>query len=133
MSDEDTRALERRLAAEGVEPLHDARYRALIARRGTREDFAALRDWLKHKAWGDQWASRSGPTWGDRCRVVAATVAEETRGWPERERRRAFSEAYPFGPKEHFPYKAWRQEVRRALGIKPAKPAWGDPTPSLFA
>ena len=35
--------------------------------------------------------------------------------------RKALREAYPFGERTRYPYKMWRSEVRRALGVEKLK------------
>lgn len=55
-------------------------------------------------------------------RVVAATLAGLPAGATIDEKRKALRAAYPFGPREYWPYKAWCNAVRAALGLKAKKP-----------
>lgn len=50
----------------------------------------------------------------------ARVIAEVIRDYPELQgtaRMDALHAAYPFGPKQGWPYKVWRSEVRYHLGI----------------
>ena len=47
--------------------------------------------------------------------IIARVLAENT-GKPEREVRAALRSAYPFGPREHHPYKIWLDEIRVQTG-----------------
>lgn len=47
-------------------------------------------------------------------RVLAELPAEAT----DQDKANALSRAYPFGAKEHHPYKIWRDAVRRAIGVR---------------
>jgi len=57
--------------------------------------------------------------WRGRARPIIAKVIAEHAGRPQPEVRRALREAYPFGPRQHHPYKIWCDEVKRQLGLKP--------------
>ena len=50
-------------------------------------------------------------------RVIAETLAGLPRSASLREQRRALRAAYPFGPRQHHPYKVWCKAVRAALGL----------------
>jgi len=52
-------------------------------------------------------------------RIIGETLARLPADASERERRRALSEAYPFGERRYHPYRVWCREVRRALGRRP--------------
>jgi hypothetical protein len=62
-------------------------------------------------------------SWADKARPIVAQVLAETAGQDERQIRKALAEAYPFGVKACWPYKAWLQEVRRQRGLLKKKPA----------
>ena len=50
---------------------------------------------------------------------VAATIPDDA---PLKERKRLIDAAYPFGPREYWPYKAWCKARRKYLeryGLKP--------------
>jgi len=47
---------------------------------------------------------------------IIADVLRELAGKPEHEIRAALLKAYPFGPREHHPYRIWRDEVRIQTG-----------------
>jgi hypothetical protein len=49
-------------------------------------------------------------------RVIERAVAESA-GKTTEETVQAIDAAYPFGPREHWPYKAWLAERRRALAL----------------
>jgi hypothetical protein len=59
-------------------------------------------------------------SWRDAARPLIAETLAATRGAPEKEIRKALRDAYPWGPREHHPYKIWCDEVRRQRGLKPA-------------
>jgi hypothetical protein len=59
--------------------------------------------------------------WRSKARAVILLALREgaNHGLEGDELARFVNEAYPFGLKENFPYKVWRQEFRRhVLGIK---------------
>lgn len=60
-------------------------------------------------------------TWRDRARPIIAEVLRETAGQPENVIRKALIDAFPFGPMQYHPYKIWRSEVRRQLGVEKPK------------
>lgn len=57
------------------------------------------------------WRARARPVI---ARVLAAAPPEVT----EKEARRLLSAAYPFGEKDHHPYRMWCAEVRAALELR---------------
>jgi hypothetical protein len=66
-------------------------------------------------------------TWREKARKVIVRVLEETRGMDEAAVKKALHDAYPFGIREHHPYKIWRDEIKvqtgkRRLGQKKEKP-----------
>ena len=56
-------------------------------------------------------------TWRDLARPVIAKVLSENKGAEEKVINRALREAYPFGVREHHPYKIWCDEIRRQRGF----------------
>jgi hypothetical protein len=44
-------------------------------------------------------------------------VIEETATKDRAKFKTALSNAYPFGPRSHYPYKIWCEEVKYALGL----------------
>lgn len=63
-------------------------------------------------------------TWRDRCRdIIAEVIVRVGRDDPKR-LRAELRAAYPFGPREHHPYKIWLDEIHRQLGTgRYARPA----------
>ena len=55
-------------------------------------------------------------TWRQRSAEVIARVRAAYPTVTGEELRKLLRDAYPFGPREHHPYKAWLAEVRRACG-----------------
>lgn len=53
--------------------------------------------------------------WSEISRAVVAEVIAEYKGDDVRELRRRLREAYPFGRREHWPYKAWLNAVRDGM------------------
>ena len=67
-------------------------------------------------------------TWPDRARPIIAAVLAETKGQNEKAIRRALFDAYPFGPRDYYPYAVWLDEIKRQRGLKPpTKQAMGEP------
>jgi hypothetical protein len=60
-------------------------------------------------------------SWRDRARPIIARVLQEYAGASERDIRKALREAYPFGPREHWPYKVWCDEVAEQRGTAARK------------
>lgn len=58
-------------------------------------------------------------SWRDSARPLIAAVLVETNGQSEKEIRKALRAAYPWGPREHHPYKIWCDEIKRQRGLKP--------------
>lgn len=57
-------------------------------------------------------------TWRDKAREVVRATLAATAGKPEGEIKAALREAYPFGPRENYPYKIWLDEIKRQHGQK---------------
>ena len=58
-------------------------------------------------------------TWRARATPIIRDVLARTAGQPEKAIKRALVDAYPFGPREHHPYKIWLDEIRRQRGKRP--------------
>lgn len=71
-------------------------------------------------------------SWRDQCKGVIADVLARTRGQDERSIRKALREAYPFGPRVHWPYKVWIDEIRRQRGRKKSRSFHNPAQQSLF-
>ena len=56
-------------------------------------------------------------TWRDIARPIIREVLAKK--LEPKEERKALREAYPFGIREHWPYKVWLDEIQRQRGIKP--------------
>lgn len=70
--------------------------------------------------------------WSDRARpVIEDTLAALPVGATEKECRRALRDAYPFGPREHHPYKVWCAECKKALEKRFAPKVKPTPPPEL--
>ena len=54
--------------------------------------------------------------WRRHAAPIVAEVLARTEGKPEAEVRAALRAAYPFGPREHHPYKIWLDEIRIQTG-----------------
>ena len=66
--------------------------------------------------------------WTDRCRPLIAAVLDALPAGATREEcRKALSEAYPFGPREHHPYRVWLRECRESLDRRFADRPSGEP------
>jgi len=63
--------------------------------------------------------ARGMTTWRDKARPIIECVLRDTAGADEKVIRQALFDAYPFGPREHHPYKVWLDEIRRQRGLKP--------------
>lgn len=57
----------------------------------------------------------TGSHWRDLAAPIIAEVIAQVGRDDERALRRALREAYPFGERRMWPYKAWRDEIRRQL------------------
>lgn len=81
--------------------------------------------------------------WRREARPIVAAVLERFDDPQSRDCRRALREAYPFGPREHWPYKVWLDEIavqtgRRTWGVAARRrrrpdlsPPETEPTPLL--
>jgi hypothetical protein len=54
--------------------------------------------------------------WRRSAAPIIARVLAETKGKPDAEVRAALRAAYPFGAKEHHPYRIWLDEIRIQTG-----------------
>ncbi len=56
--------------------------------------------------------------WRRHCAPIIAKVIRENvaAGGDENTLAKRLREAYPYGVKEHHPYKIWRDEIRKQLG-----------------
>jgi hypothetical protein len=54
--------------------------------------------------------------WRRKAAPIIARVLADTAGQPERQVRGALLAAYPFGPREHHPYRIWLDEIRVQTG-----------------
>lgn len=76
--------------------------------------------------WSDRFVHSSWPTmaiksrWRERARQVIARILASNPGKSPQELRRLIREAYPFGPRQHHPYRIWCDEVKRAIGPEKA-------------
>lgn len=77
-------------------------------------------------------------TWREHAAPIIARVLRQTVGQDEKAIRRALHDAYPFGRREHWPYKVWLDEVRRQrkggprLGDRKSPRSTDNLTRSLF-
>ena len=55
-------------------------------------------------------------TWYEISVEVIRDVCSENVGMSEARLRKKVSEAYPFGPRAHYPYKAWLKAMADVLG-----------------
>jgi hypothetical protein len=55
-------------------------------------------------------------SWREKARPIIAQVLQAMAGRPWKEVRAALIEAYPFGTRSHYPYKAWLLEIRWQRG-----------------
>ena len=76
---------------------------------------------------GGEWLVMASRTWRERARPIIARVLKETQGQDEMVVRRALRDAYPFGQRQYWPYKAWLDEIQRQRGLKKPKPKEEDP------
>lgn len=60
-------------------------------------------------------------TWRQKARPIVAEVLAATKGQSERAIKAAIRDAYPFGEREYYPYKAWCEEVRWQRGLSRQK------------
>jgi len=65
---------------------------------------------------------RSRSLWRARAeKVITEVLASLPDGASLREKRRALSSHYPFGPRQYHPYNVWCKAVRAALGLKESR------------
>lgn len=63
--------------------------------------------------------------WRDQSRdVIQAILAQQPKDALSDAKLAALSKAYPFGARRGWAYRAWREEVRAALGLAPLAPRW---------
>jgi uncharacterized protein (TIGR02996 family) len=79
----------------------------------------------------------TGSRWRDESRrVIAATLAALPAGATPGDKKKALHDSYPFGERDHWPYRMWCECVREALGVRRVAkqyiPVAGDAGPSLF-
>lgn len=55
-------------------------------------------------------------SWYERSKEVVRQVVAENPDLDEAALRKKVSEAYPFGPRANFPYKAWLKAITAVLG-----------------
>lgn len=55
-------------------------------------------------------------TWREQSLEIIHQVIDENPGLRGKELRRVISEAYPFGSRSNFPYKAWLSAVEETIG-----------------
>ena len=60
-------------------------------------------------------------TWRDRVRPIIAAIIEAHGTGDIIGLRRALRDAWPWGPRENYPYRIWCDEVRVQMGTKPKK------------
>lgn len=60
----------------------------------------------------------SGGTWRDSAKPIIAKVIAEVGTDDPKRLKAALRDAYPWGPREHHPYKMWCDEIRVQLGLK---------------
>ena len=65
---------------------------------------------------GHVWGVAMISHWRRFAAPIIAKVLAETKGKPEAEVRSALRTAYPFGPREHHPYRIWLDEIRIQTG-----------------
>lgn len=58
-------------------------------------------------------------SWRDVARPIIARTLRENVGKTVPELRAALRQAYPFGPRQYWPYKVWCDEVRRQMNLTP--------------
>lgn len=62
-------------------------------------------------------------TWRDSAKAHIQTVLKANPSVNGEALRKVLRESYPFGPREHFPYKVWCQEVSLVMGDTAKKAA----------
>ena len=74
-------------------------------------------------------------TWREKARPIIAAVIARVGLDDRKALRKALVDAYPFGERKYWPYKAWCSEMRTQLNPKAPKrpdPNLPAPGPSLF-
>jgi uncharacterized protein (TIGR02996 family) len=79
----------------------------------------------------------TGSRWRDESRrVIAATLAALPADATPGDKTKALHDSYPFGERDHWPYRMWCECVREALGVRRVAKRYtavaGDAGPSLF-
>jgi hypothetical protein len=69
------------------------------------------------------WSTRPAMGWRDEARVIVAAVVRDVGIRDPVALRKALYDAYPFGERRHYPYKAWLQVVKEQIGGMRAKKA----------
>lgn len=63
------------------------------------------------------------PGWRDRAAIVVTCVVREVGLTDPRALRKALRDAYPFGDRLGYPYRAWLAEIKEQIGgMRPKKP-----------
>lgn len=60
--------------------------------------------------------------WSEDSRRICRQIAESHPQATGKELRRLFSDAYPYGPRAYWPYKAWLTACRREIDARDGKP-----------
>lgn len=60
--------------------------------------------------------------WRKGCTPIIKQVLIDTKGLSEKEINKALCDAYPFGKKQYYPYRIWRDEIKIQLGLKEPLP-----------
>lgn len=60
--------------------------------------------------------------WRDKSSAVIQQLIQQNPGADEKTLRTLISQAYPYGQREHHPYKIWLDEVKKAMPRKFPKP-----------
>lgn len=55
-------------------------------------------------------------SWRERCRPLIARILSELEGADEKQIRKALRDAYPFGERRMYPYRAWLLEIKAQRG-----------------
>jgi len=60
--------------------------------------------------------------WSEKSRRICRQIAEDHPKATGKELRRLFRDAYPFGPRAYWPYKAWLTACRREIDAREGRP-----------
>lgn len=72
--------------------------------------------------------------WRKQAAPIIAAVLADMKGEPDKVIRKALRDAYPFGPRQHHPYKIWCDEIKVQTGTKAKPKVFHDPNQTeLFA